>query len=150
MTTDNFPEHFDGRPVNPEGQVPEALPLQFVNGKCTYQIDAEHVHILNKADESDEGMHWSEPLSAYEGVRHWVIVEQMQETAVKAGFWRRLLGGRAKEMPVEEGPRHAVIALAHKKEPWMSVVLYSHQLIDGDEGAETAEIAAKYRALFAF
>jgi len=150
MTTDTFPEHFDGTELNPEGVVPEALPFQFVNGKCTYKIDAEHVHILNRSDGDDEGMQWSEPLSAYEGVRHWVIVEQTQETAPRAGFLRRLLGGKANESAVEEGPRHAVIGLAHKKERWMSVVLFSRALAADEDGTETEKVAEMYRGLFSF
>ena len=66
-------------------------------------------------------MQWSEPLSSYDGVRHWVIVEQSQEE--KRGIFSRLFGTKAAS--VEQGPRHAVIGLAHKKEPWMSVVLFS-------------------------
>ena len=150
ISIDTFPEHFDGAPLNVEGVVPEELPFQFVNGKCTYQIDEEHVHILNKSDEDDEGMQWSEPLSAYEGVRHWVIVEQTQEPVPTAGLLRRLFGRKAKEGPVEEGPRHAVIGLAHKKEAWMSVVLFSRELGEEEGGAVTEKIAGKYRELFSF
>ncbi len=146
MTEETFPEHFDGTEVNPEGIVPATLPLGFVNGTCTYKIDAEQVHILNKSNDEDEGMQWSEPLSAYAGIRHWVIAERTQE---KIGFFSKLFGGK-KELPINEGPRHAVIALAHKQEPWMSVVLYSRELGDGDEGEGTEEIAAKYRQLFNF
>jgi hypothetical protein len=136
--------------LNVEGVVPAELPFQFVNGKCTYQIDDEHVHILNKSDEDDEGMHWSEPLAAYEGVRHWVIVEQTQEPVPATGFLRRLFGRRAIESPVEEGPRHAVIGLAHKKEAWMSVVLFSRELGEEEDGSATEKIAEKYRGLFSF
>jgi len=150
MTTDTFPEHFDGTQLNSEGVVPAALPFEFQNGKCTYQIDAEHVHILNKSDGDDEGMQWSEPLSAYDGVRHWVIVEQTQEPAPPAGFLRRLFGAKPNQNPVEEGPRHAVIGLAHKKESWMSIVLFSRELGEGEDGAETEKIAEKYRSLFSF
>ncbi|MBT7955158.1 MAG: hypothetical protein HN731_08200 [Rhodospirillaceae bacterium] len=146
MTEDTFPEHFDGTEVNPEGRVPDALPLEFINGKCTYKIDAEHVHILNKSDDEEEGMQWSEPLSAYAGIRRWVIAERTQQ---RPGFFAKLFGGR-KVRAVNEGPRHAVIALAHQQEPWMSVVLYSRELAEGDEGEGAEEIAAKYRELFSF
>ena len=145
MTTDNFPEHFDGSELNPEGVVPETLPLEFANGKCTYQIDAEHVHILNKSDEDDDRMQWSEPLASYDGVRHWVIVEQSQEE--KRGILGKLFGG---VKPVEQGPRHSVIGLAHNKEPWMSVVLFSRELSEGEDGAASEEIAVQYRRLFDF
>tara|TARA_B100000315_G_scaffold234287_2_gene248175 strand:- start:3563 stop:4003 length:441 start_codon:yes stop_codon:yes gene_type:complete len=146
MTEDTFPEHFDGNEVNPEGVVPAVLPLEFINGKCTYRIDGENVHIVNKSNDDDEGMQWSEPLSAYAGIRRWVIAERTQE---KSGFFAKLIGGR-KEPPVNDGPRHTVIALAHKQEPWMSVVLYSCELAEGDEGEASEEIAAQYRRLFSF
>lgn len=145
---DTFPEHFDGAPVNPEGIVPDALPFEFANGKCTFRIDAEHVHILNKSDDDDEGMAWSEPLTSYAGIRRWVIAERMQEDQVGPGFLARLFG-RKKAPEVEEGPRHTVIALAHKKEPWMSVVLVSFP-IENDDDAASEEIAEKYRNLFSF
>jgi hypothetical protein len=142
----HFPEHFDGTPVNPEGLVPNALPLEFINGTCTYRIDAEQVHIFNKLDDEDEGMQWSEPLSAYAGISHWVITERTQE---KSGFFTKLFNGK-NEPAVNDGLCHAVIALAHKQEPWMSVVLYSCALADGDEGEGAEKIAQKYRQLFSF
>ncbi|HJO87862.1 MAG TPA: hypothetical protein QF359_12955 [Rhodospirillales bacterium] len=142
----HFPKHFDGAPVNSEGLVPNALPLEFTNGTCTYRIDAEQVHILNKLDDEHGGMQWSEPLSAYAGISHWVIAERTQE---KLGFFTKLLSGK-NEPAVNDGPRHAVSALTHKQEAWMSVMLYSCALADGEEGEAAEKIAQKYRQLFSF
>ena len=146
----SFPDHFDGKPLNPEGTVPDVLPFQFTNGTCTFQFDSEYVHILNKSDGDDEGVRWSEPLSAYADVRHWVIVLGSPKASLNRGVLSWLFGFKVKRMSVEVGRRQAVVALAHKKESWMSIILFSREL-DKEEPAESIEeIAAKYRALLSF
>jgi hypothetical protein len=146
----SFPDHFDGKPLNPEGTVPDVLPFQFTNGTCTFQFDSEYVHILNKSDGDEEGVRWSEPLSAYADVRHWVIVQKLPKVSLNRGMLSKLLGFKVKRMSVDMGHRQAVVALAHKKESWMSIILFSRELEKEEPDELIEEIAGKYRALLNF
>ncbi len=129
MEKDQFPTHFDGQPVNPEGMAPSALPLEITYGKARYRIDADAVHITNSTEDNEE-VTWTEPLSSYDTVRHWVIAEGIESPT---GFFPRLFGRTS--APKESGARHSVIALAHARDPWMSVILHSRQL-SADETPE--------------
>ncbi len=138
MDDDQFPTHFDGQPVNPAGDVPVALPIEVNHGKARYMIDAQAVHIANST-EDNEAISWSEPLSTYRGIRHWVIRGGSDN---QPGLIGRLFGKK-----IEPGPRYLVVALAHEDQPWMSVILHCRELAEGEDPEGANELIEAYRSL---
>ncbi len=141
MKNDQFPVHFDAQEVNLKGKAPATLPIEVKYGKAKYRVDMDGVHISNKTENNEE-VNWSEPLSAYRTVSHWIVGEIPEESK---GLLKWLFG--RKKTASGNASRHSVIALLHGNEPWMSVVLHCRPLAEGEvpEGVDVLVMA--YRRL---
>jgi len=126
MGNDNFPTHFDGQSVNPNAVPPGRLPFKIEYGTCCFIIGEQEVVVINASEhDGDKPLELREPLSAYQYIRHWVVGGQAEK--VKSRGWLRKLIGR-KPAEIESGKSFLVVALVHRDEPWMTIILHAREI----------------------
>ncbi len=142
MSAENFPTHYDGQLVNAVGEVPVTLPIEVSLGKCSYTIHQDHVEIINENERSDEDpVMWQEPLSAYRGLRQWIVGLSTPAQPGLFGHLRPLFGSVKSAEPPEA--RRLVVALVHDRDPWMSIVLHARALTQ-DEAVDDEPLLQAY------